>query len=292
MLDSIGTPEIIDLAILGATLLLAAAGFWRGVAKEVFISASLLLSYLITLEWAARWGRWVGDNSGLSTSEGQYATIVATMAAVTVVLGYIGCTIAGLPPADLPGRLGGAILGAANTVFVVSVLIERARQLVLDAGQRRTLVETRAGQWLSANADWVILGMAGAGLAIVIGGGVNRRRRLAIVTAAGPPQSGASGFRVRRASPLAPEAEKIAGAGSPFAAWPDSPSMADTVPLTRVTDPSQHTDRPAPTSEASRPFDPGFPPSRTEVIRCVSCGERITENDRYCPRCGRLLIAD
>jgi hypothetical protein len=291
MFDAIGTPEIIDIAIVGVTLLLGAAGFWRGVAKEVFISASLLLAYLVSLEWAARWGGWIGDHTALSTSEGQFAAIVGSMVVGATLLGYIGCTIAGLPPADLPGRLGGLLLGAANAVFIVSVLIERARQLVLDADQRHTLADTRAGQWLSANVEWVTLAVAGVGLAIVMGGAVVRRRRLTIVTAAGRPATGASGFRVRRSAPLAPEAEKISGAGA-FASWPDGSSTADTVPLTRVTDPSRHTDRSAPAVEAPRTFDVDFVPSRTEVVRCVSCGERVTENDRYCPRCGRLLIAD
>ena len=57
MLSSVGTSEIIDIAIVGAVLLLGAAGFWRGIVKELFISASILLAYVVTLEWAARWGR-------------------------------------------------------------------------------------------------------------------------------------------------------------------------------------------------------------------------------------------
>jgi uncharacterized membrane protein required for colicin V production len=290
MLDSIGTPQIIDIAIAGAIVLLGAAGFWRGVVKELFISASLLFAWVVSLEWAARWGRWLGDQtSSLSTSEGQYVVIVGTIALTTLFLGYIGCTVAGLPPADLPGRLGGLVLGAANSVFVITILITRARQLVLDTDQRQTLEETRIGDWLSSNVDWVVLALLGTGVLLVISGLINRRRRLAVVTLAGAPPAGASGFKVRRGATLAPEAEKIPASNAAFGAWPEH--AADTVPITRVPDPSRYTDRPAVAEKTVVSAQPGFPPSREEVIRCVSCGERITENDRFCPRCGRLLIS-
>ena len=232
----------------------------------------------------------------MSTAEAQYAVYVATIAVLALLLGYVGCTIAGLPPADLPGRFGGLVLGAANAVLVITILIGRARQLVLDAQQRETLSDTRIGDLLSRNVDWVLLAIAATGLGLVACGWVNRRRRLAIVTAAGAPAVGASGFKVRRPAPLAPEAEKIDGSASgqamsPLGSWPDSSSMVDTVPITRVSDPSRHTDRPVLPQESRLVVgsDPGSPGS--EVFRCVSCGERITENDRYCPRCGRLLIS-
>jgi hypothetical protein len=162
--------------------------------------------------------------------------------------------------------------------------------LVLDANQRQTLEKTRIGDWLSSNFDWVVLALVGVGLLIVIGGLINRRRQLAVVTLAGAPPAGASGFKVRRGATLAPEAEKIPASNvAAFGAWPEH--AADTVPITRVSDPSRYNDRPPPPEKTIVAAQPGYPPAREEVIRCVSCGERITENDRFCPRCGRLLIA-
>lgn len=291
MLDSIGTPEIVDIAIVCAVLLMAAAGFWRGVAKELFISASLLLGYVLTLEWAARWGKWIGNRTSLDTAEGQFAAIVGTLLLATFLIGYLGCNAAGLPPADLPGRFGGLILGAANALFAIAILIMRSQQLVLDTGQRNTLADTRVGEWLSRNFDWLMLGILASSMLVLLVALFGRRRRFAIVSVVGPPPSGSSGFKIRREAPLAPEAEKIAGSGS-FGGWPDTTGMAHTVPLTRVGDPSKYTDRPAPVQPRSEEIQIAFPPSQPEVIRCVSCGERITESDRFCPRCGRLLVAD
>jgi hypothetical protein len=212
------------------------------------------------------------------------------------LLGYVGCTIAGLPPADLPGRFGGLVLGAANAVLVITILIARARQLVLDRQQRETLTETRIGDWLSRNVDWVLLAIVAAAVALVAFGWINRRRRLAVVAVGGAPPAGASGFRIRRSAPLAPEAEKIDGSLRPqgqshLGSWPDSPHLVDTVPITRVSDPSRHTDRPVAPEESRMSIAGELQSVGAETFRCVSCGERITENDRYCPRCGRLLIS-
>jgi len=154
------------------------------------------------------------------------------------------------------------------------------------------LTETRIGDWLSGNLDWVMLALAGVGSVLVLGGLLTHRRRMARVAMTGAPPAGASGFKVRRGVTLAPEAEKIDGSpasSAAFGAWPEP--AADTVPLTRVSDPSRYTDRPAVPEKTVVAIQPGFPAAREEVIRCVSCGERITENDRFCPRCGRLLIS-
>lgn len=296
MLDSIGAPQIVDIAIGGAVLFLAAAGFWRGLLRELFISASLLLAYLVTLSWAARWGSWIGgERTRLSTAEGQYLAYAGTIVLTILLLGYVGSMLASLPPADLPARVGGAVLGAANALFLITILIVRARQLLLDPNQRQTLADTRVGDWLSGNLDWVLLALAGTGFGLFVGGLMNRRRRLAVITMAGPPPVGASGFRVRRSAPLAPEAEKIdrSPMGSPAAigGWPEAAGMADTVPITRVSDPSRHTDRPAGARRPSEVAEKRSPFPREQVMRCVSCGERVTEDDRYCPRCGRLLIS-
>jgi hypothetical protein len=288
MVSSIGTPQIIDIAIVGAIVLFGAAGFWRGLIKELFISASLLLGYVVTLEWAPRWGRWLGDRfSALSTADGQYVAIAGTLFFSTVVLGYIGCTIAALPPADLPGRLGGLVLSAANATFAVTVLIARARQLVLDPDRQQTLRKTRIGDWLSQNLDWVNLALIAVGCLLLAGGALTRRRRAALIAMAGAPPAGASGFKVRRRSPLAPEAEKI-DAGAALGTWP---AHGETVPITRVSDPSRANDRPAETGRTVIAPALGYPPAREEAMRCLSCGERITEQDRFCPRCGRLLIS-
>ncbi len=61
MMEQIGTPEIIDLAVITVCVLMGIAGFWRGVVKESLISAALLFGLVVGLEWGNRWGTWIGE---------------------------------------------------------------------------------------------------------------------------------------------------------------------------------------------------------------------------------------
>ena len=286
-MDQISTANVIDVAIVGTALLLGIAGFWRGVAKEIYISGSILLGYVLAVQWAVRWGDWVGDQSRLTRDEGVFAISVALVLVMSVVVGYIGCTMAGLPPADAPGRAGGLVLGVTNAVFVTAVVLDWARRLVLSQARLQTLDETRVGSRLGENLDWVVLCGTVAAMTVVVAAWQVRRRRTLIVTAATAQRQADSGFRFRREAPLAPEAEKIERHAGTSVAWTVPAAYAETAPLTRVADLSARNDRPI--MDAGR-VDANPALWRTdEVVRCISCGERIGDDDKFCPRCGRQL---
>jgi uncharacterized membrane protein required for colicin V production len=286
-MDQLGTPHIIDFAILGAALLYGVAGFWRGVAREVFISASLLLGNALAVQWSPRWGEWVADHSRLALDESVFAVAVATLVVVSVLMGYVGCTMAGLPPADAPGRVGGLVIGATNGVFFIAVILDWARALVLSTARRQTLQASEIGSRLSENIDWVLLATTLVAVAVVVVSWQVRRRRILIVSVAPGPRQADSGFRFRRGSPLAPEAEKIERQTGSVSEWSVPATFAETAPLTRVPDPSIRSDRAV---AEPRQVDANPALWRTEeVVRCISCGERIGDDDKFCPRCGRQL---
>jgi uncharacterized membrane protein required for colicin V production len=286
-MDQTSTANIIDIAIISAALLLGIAGFWRGVAKEVFISSALLLGISLAQQWGDRWGNWVGDQSRLTRDEAVFATSITTVLVVSVILGYVGCMLAGLPPADAPGRVGGFVLGATNAVFAIAVILGWARQHVLNDARLLTLDETRLGSWLSENTDWVLFGATLSALGVVIASWQVRRRRMLIVSAASVRRQPDSGFRFRRDAPLAPEAEKLERPAGMTSAWSVPAAYAETAPLTRVPDPSTRSDRPIP-NVGQVESSPAL--WRTdEVVRCITCGERIGDDDKFCPRCGRQL---
>jgi uncharacterized membrane protein required for colicin V production len=291
MLDSIGKPEIVDGAVVLATILLGLAGFWRGIIKESLITGSLTIGNLVAISWTERWATWLADNSKLGQDTARFTIIAVLVLGSAIVFGYITASIAGLPPADMPGRIGGFILGCTNAVLAISFLVPPAVALVLTTDQQATLTNTRIADWISANPDWILLAAAGVGLVLVLGG-INIRRRRAAFLPTAAQRPGSSGFKIRRSQPLAPEAEKIAPGPVPtaYSSWSNAAPFTDTVPLGRVSDPSRTGDRPN-----ALPVDPnyaGFPvgASTDESVRCISCGERISDNDRFCPRCGRLMV--
>ena len=286
-MESLDTKHIIDIAILSATLLLGIAGFWRGIAKEVFLSAGALIGYSLAIQWSGRWGSWLADGTRLSALEATFAVAVATLLAVLVLVGYIGCALAGLPPADVPGRLGGFVVGATNGAFVIAVILDWARGRVLNDNRAETLQSTEVGRRLGENPEWVLLGATAVALVLLVASWQVARRRRPIVGVAGAPRPGESGFRLRRESPLAPEPEKIERQPGTTSAWSIPAAYAETAPLTRVTDPSTSGDRPlreVGQTELNLAFE------RSAITdRCISCGARIGDDDKFCPRCGRQL---
>jgi uncharacterized membrane protein required for colicin V production len=284
-MDQISTSHIIDLTILAGALLFGVAGFWRGVAKEVFTSAGVLLGYVIAFQWSGRWGGWLDDQTRLSIEEATFAVSVATLLISLSLFGYGGSGLAGLPPADFPGRVGGLVLATANGVVLIAIMADWARRLVLSDSRVVTLRSTEVGRRLSENTEWVVLAASATGFIVLISSWQVQQRRLPIVSVSGAPRPGESGFRLRRGSPLAPEPVKIERQAAAAGSWSLPAAYTETAPLTRVPDPSSRGDRPsagqAEFSERSWRTD--------DLVRCVACGERIGDDDRFCPRCGRQL---
>src|SRR3954463_8032137 len=136
MFDSIGKPEIVDGVVVLIAILRGLAGFWRGIIKESLITASVLLGNLLALAWADRWGTWLADNSRLGTDTAHFTIIALVVLGFALVFGYFGSSIAGLPPADMPGRVGGFILGGTNSILAISFLLPPAVRLVLNSDQQ------------------------------------------------------------------------------------------------------------------------------------------------------------
>ena len=286
-MESLDTRHIIDIAILGAALLLGVAGFWRGIAKEVFFSAGALLGYSLTIQWSERWGGWLADGTRLSVPEATFAVAATTLLAGLVLVGYVGLALAGLPPADVPGRIGGIVVGVTNGAFVIAVILDWARERILNDGRAEILQSTEVGRRLGENPEWVLLAATIVALILLVASWHVGRRRRPIVGVAGAPRPGESGFRLRRESPLAPEPEKIERQPGSSSAWSIPAAYAETAPLTRVPDPSTRGDRPlrgAGQAKLDSPFE-----RSADADRCISCGARIGDDDKYCPRCGRQL---
>jgi len=278
------TATIVDLATLLFMLILGGLGFWRGIVKESMISGALLFGVVLAATWDERWGTWLATNSTLEPSGAVFVIRAACILASASVFGYIGCHLADIPPADMPGRIGGFIVGLLNAVLLIAILVPAAWLLVLTDRQRTWIDQSHGLDWMQRNPDWLILIVGGIGLLIVAAAILVRRRRAAYLPAIAE-RPGSSGYQPRRAEqPLAPEAVKIdptPGAGI-YSSWNVAPSAAATVPLTRVADPTDGTDRNGAQS--------AIPSPSAESIRCISCGERISAEDRFCPRCGRLLV--
>src|SRR5690349_1768059 len=109
--------------------LMAALGWWRGVNRELVVSAAIALSALIALQWATQ-ERWALDLSktfsGLGPGEWQFFLTLVLVGLVVTVVGYgLGGLFArrGLSSTS---RTLGALLGLANGAALAGWILRAA----------------------------------------------------------------------------------------------------------------------------------------------------------------------
>jgi hypothetical protein len=156
----------------------------------------------------------------------------------------------------------------------------------LDADEQRYVGDSHVARALVFDFDRIMLGVAAIALVLAFASVSVRRRRMAILSPGGSAPQGSSGYQIRRDRPLAPEAEKIE-TGNPVSSDP----LGETVPIARVSDSSGSYNRPASSASTwNEETAEDVRAANTEVVRCISCGERLNTADRFCPRCGRSLV--
>lgn len=293
MTDRITTPEIIDIVALSLILLMGLLGSWRGVVKELFISVAVLLSLMVSSQWSMEWADRLAGQFDMDPADAELFIRVMILIVGPVFIGYVASVNAGIPPADVPGRVGGFIVGAINAVVLISALSTTVYALQLSDAQRQTIQDTRLISAMIDDFDLIILVIAALALVLAFASATIRRRRMSILGPSESNRPAASGFQIRRDKPLAPEAEKIEttsakGYGTGMGRSTGTP-LGETVPITRVSDPSSSLDRPVPASGSRSDGDAAIP-INAEAVRCLSCGERLTDDDKFCPRCGRSLV--
>lgn len=282
-MDRIGTPEVVDIALIAGVLLLGALGSWRGAVKELFGSVSIPLGLLVASEWAVEWSDPVADALNVDLADAELLIRLLLLLGPPVLIGYVASVNAGLPPADGPGRLGGFIVGALNAVILFAAVGTAIYDLWLGRADRETVEETRFAHSLIFDFDLIVLAALAIALVLAFASVSVRRRRMAILAPGQHVRPGRSGYHMRRERPLAPEAEKLETGKRPAGVEPDP--FGRTVPISRVSDRTAVPERPpVATGEWGAPND------ASDVVRCLSCGERLSADDRFCPRCGRSLV--
>ncbi|MGH2533752.1 MAG: CvpA family protein [Thermomicrobiales bacterium] len=237
--------NILDI-LLGAIVLLAMPlGFWRGVGREVFVSAGILLGIVVANAWAERWGRQAADWFSLEVSTARFWTTIGLVLASTLVLGYGGGAVAASEVSlGFFGRVAGAFVAAANaSVLLVWALAIIVRDIA-DAQAVEVLDDAFVAGRLLRDGEWVPLAIACGAAVSVLASAVariwTRRRSLPVTDATAPIGRAASPDRLRPVrfardtdeGKFEPESRQFDPRSGRFGA--DAADISTTMPLTRV----------------------------------------------------------
>jgi uncharacterized membrane protein required for colicin V production len=297
---------LLDGLFILIALLLLPIGFRRGLTREVFVTAGLLVGAKLADSWARPWGSDLEDLIDVRAGSGQLAISIAFIVGGALVFGYAGAAAARI---DRPGtwaRFGGALLAVINGALIAAFILRDIERFLADEGTQRSLEQSRVARTLLHDFGWVLIGMAAfVLLAIAVSLIVGDRQAVRPVAVATTPtwqMPAPVAKRKRRLGwgrddgKVEPQARGYNPAVGRYEA--DTPHYSDTMPIAPVRPSNWSVDRSqGPTNGnewlevaqgRGQDTDPGvFPPAEGATNRCFSCGERLTADDAFCPRCGR-----
>jgi|GEM_PF-2730074 len=152
--------------------LMGALGAWRGVYREVAVSAAIVLAALIVVQWATR-ERWASDLSatftGLGAGEWQFFLTLVLMFLIVSVVGYgLGGLFARRTFSSTP-RVLGALLGLANGAALAGWVLRAAYEGLVNKQETSAIYQNPISLGLMVWAGWfpVVLAVLGAVAALV-----------------------------------------------------------------------------------------------------------------------------
>ena len=298
-MERIDTPFVLDAVLLLVLLLASIGGLWRGIRREIYVSLGVLLGYALSISWARSWSAHLRDVWSLSVDRSHFLVATLFLIVPMLVAGMLGPRAAEHRPPDFAGRVGGALLAIVNLVVAATLIGRWARQDLLGPADEQDVRATRIVGRMTDELGLVLLGAAVAGLVLLLASLWVKGRRRAQFHRATPIRPPDARVHRREQPTLAPEAEKVEPRTTGLGGWASRASSrpsdaAATVPIPVVTDASRsnggQTGHDVRESSASEWLTVTRAVGRAESIaRCLSCGERLTESDRFCPRCGRSL---
>lgn len=301
-MERIDTPFVLDALLLLLLLLGSIGGLWRGIRREIYVSVGILLGYALSISWATPWSDDLRDVWSISADRAHFLIATAFVIVPALVVGTLGPRAAEHSPPDFAGRVGGALLAIVNLLVAATLIGRWARQDLLGPAEERDLQATRIVGRVTEELGLVLLGAAGAGLALLLASLWVRGRRRAQFRRATPIRPADARVHRREQPTLAPEAEKVEPRSTGLGGWSSRTvsrptDAAATVPIPVITETARNggghagpTGQDVPARGSSEWLTVTKPESQAESIaRCLSCGERLTESDRFCPRCGRAL---
>lgn len=298
-MERIDTPFVLDAVLLLLLLLASIGGLWRGIRREIYVSVGLLLGYALAVSWANAWSTDLRDAWSISADRARFLVSTAFVIVPLLVAGTLGPRAAEQSPPDFAGRVGGALVAIVNVVIAATLIGRWARQDLLGRADERDVESTRIVGRLTDELGLVLLGAAAAGLLLLIGSLMVQGRRRAHFRRALPIRPPDARVHRREQPTLAPEAEKVEPRSTGLGGWASRASSrpsdaAATVPIPVVADLSRNGGSRLPHDVQDHEPSEWLTLTRAEprgesIARCLSCGERLTESDRFCPRCGRSL---
>jgi hypothetical protein len=298
---------LLDALFVAIAVLCLPIGYGRGLPRELFVTGGLLLGVALSNAWARPWGADLADFLDIDVETGQFVVSMLFICGTTIVCGYGGAAAANLDRPRRWSRLAGAAMAVCNGALITGVVLRDIARFLTDEGTIQRIEDSEIGRILLRDFGWVLIGAAGLLFAFMIGSVLTRDRSApAVATVATPwvapaPLEETKGRRPRLGwgrddGKVEPQTRGFDEATGRYIA--DAPSINETMPIAPIAPAAWSLDRASGPSTSydgwidvrrpeGIPADTSVTPPSDDIPRCVSCGERLSLGEAFCPRCGR-----
>jgi uncharacterized membrane protein required for colicin V production len=290
---------ILDLLFIVFLLLFSLIGFWRGVVKEGMAAGGVVFGALLADSWSPRLGSLVANLLNITQNASRFLAIETLIVSFALVVGYGSGSLLVPPVRGIGRRLSGAVLGGINGALLLAFSLRAAHDEISRASTQRLLHDSRLAWLLINRFNWFLLAIAGIVLVLLFGRLVTERET---VLETHRPER----LNERRAArlPAPSEAGKLEPLDRGFDATTerfaaDAPGLGNLAPMpasfSRV-DLDRAQPMPARNDEHADEWrvirfssEATAPISTTHERRCPDCGVEFSDDDAFCPGCGRSL---
>lgn len=146
----------LDWGIIAYAVFGALSGFWRGFVAILFQFASLILALLLTFQLFPRFGGWLDNSLHLPAAYSQPISLAIIFFALLFIFKFLSGLIQRMftpfLKANPINRAGGAIVGAADSLIITSIVLALLITLPTPANIKTTIQNARFSKPLIAFA--------------------------------------------------------------------------------------------------------------------------------------------
>lgn len=151
---------ILDLLFGIIVVLFAAIGLWRGIVKEIPITAAIFAGAALASSWANPWGGDLADLSDIRTDASRMIVLGVALVGTTIVLGYGGAALIGHLEITWGERFAGALLAGINGVLLLHYALDGVERFFTGDATTEALDQSYVARLLLREFGWVLVGAA------------------------------------------------------------------------------------------------------------------------------------
>lgn len=151
---------ILDLLFGVIVVLFAAIGMWRGVVKEIPVTAAIFLGAALASSWAVPWGNDLAREADLRTDVSRMIVTASALLGATLILGYGGGALIASHELGWGSRLIGGILAAINGGLILHFVLHGVESFFTGEATRDALRQSEVARILLREFGWILVAVA------------------------------------------------------------------------------------------------------------------------------------